>query len=81
MERRSRSADSPPRSHSASGAIWVASAGEHTVTRIDPSDYSTLDDRPRRPADARSGSVRRGAVWVAEKGGTVSRIDPASAGS
>jgi len=59
------------------GAVWVANAGEDTVTRIDLSTNSTrtieVGDGPTAVA------VGARAIWIANTGArTVSRIDPAT---
>jgi YVTN family beta-propeller protein len=63
------------------GAVWVANAGDQTITRIDPNRKTpTATIGVGRTASAVA--VGRGAVWVASAtagngNGTVSRIEPA----
>ena len=58
------------------GAIWVAIAGDDSITRIDPGSYAVTTIPVG--AGPTSVAVGAGAVWVANTAaGTVSRIDPA----
>jgi class 3 adenylate cyclase/streptogramin lyase len=59
------------------GSVWVANAGDKTVSRIDPaSGRTTTIEVPSSPSSIVVGA---GAVWVSEStAGTVSRIDPVS---
>ena len=58
------------------GAVWVANAGDDTITRIDPDSATrtiAVGDEPVALA------VGDGAIWVANRGDrTVTRIDPSS---
>jgi YVTN family beta-propeller protein len=60
------------------GAVWVASAEDDTIWRIDPgvadvTDVIHVGDRPEGVA------IAAGSVWVANNAaGTVSRIDPST---
>jgi YVTN family beta-propeller protein len=64
----------------ARGSVWVANAGDSTVSRFDP---ATLGEGPlrtisvgRRPTGIAYGA---GAIWVANAGdGTVTRIEPST---
>jgi YVTN family beta-propeller protein len=56
------------------GALWVANAGDGTVTRIDPSTHSTSTiEVGGRPVDV---EALPDAIWVAGREGRISRIDP-----
>ncbi len=60
------------------GSVWVANAGDNTLSRIDPRTgevVSTVDAR----GDAGALAVGFGGVWVLDgPGGAVSRLDPAT---
>jgi YVTN family beta-propeller protein len=64
----------------ARGSLWVANAGDATVTRFDP---ATLEDGALRSVSVgnRPSGIAYGAdaIWVANAGdGTVTRIDPST---
>jgi len=59
-------------------AIWVASSGANSVSRLDPRSFDVRQTIP--VGDGPSGiAIGRGAVWVTNGlDGTVSRVDPAA---
>ncbi len=60
------------------GAVWVANAGDGTVSRVDPATdrvVATIEVGPGRYLEVVAGE---GAVWVAKPAGTVQRIDPST---
>ena len=64
----------------ATGAVWVANGGDHTVYRLNP---STFEEGPVRTISVGQSPVGiafgGGAIWVANAGDdTVTRIDPTS---
>ena len=67
----------PTRVAIGSGAVWVLNATSATVTRIDPTLKAVAATVPlgveRAPVDLAAGG---GAVWTANRDGTLVRIDP-----
>lgn len=58
------------------GSVWVANLGAETLSRIDPTTRTVLDQIPLE-ATATGVAVGAGSVWIANGIlGTVSRIDP-----
>ncbi|MDA0169449.1 ABC transporter substrate-binding protein [Solirubrobacter taibaiensis] len=56
------------------GSVWVANAGDGTVSRIEPGRDQIVIPIGERPADL---AFAAGSLWVSDRGGTVSQISPA----
>jgi peptide/nickel transport system substrate-binding protein len=58
------------------GSVWVADAGDGTVSRIEPGREQIVTiPVGRRPADL---AFAAGSLWVTDRGGAVSQISPAA---